>query len=498
MVGWRGTPGNDLGLKLAPTLPDHHPERGRDGGRDQTERESHHPGRRREDGATVEASLEVERPSREVLAESSLPGKDVPPLDASWRVVIADGAREVITEGEERLGVEAFGSLRRRRGKGELERDILRALREAAAPFVESGQPAELLPVGKARLDVNERSSLALRRERRQDLDSFSFEQGLRTPDPGLLEIVKGGDSVGRTAHPDLARAVDLEEHLLLVLVGGAAGGRQQKQQGGAASHPVILERALEALRQALSDQRGLTHTLPLGLNLHAFHYRFRKVVLGLHRAFAQPPKHLAHDAVQLSLVSRVYADFQLEAIPSRRGPVEIPDPIVTVNLAQFAVDCLLQVSVVFRVDFPHRSPLKIREYGESLPGLVSDRFLIQCLAHLDQKRLSHLSKGIQLVSRAARPYHVDLFPHQDQTVAVGVVLSKILSSLAPHAFSPRFLKSRHLDVPQKEMSQTLFPLSLPYGAEPSPVSVSSGYENFYELREPHPLHVCFSIVLRP
>src|SRR3989304_4605103 len=164
------------------------------------------------------------------------------------------------------------------------------------------------------------------------------------------------------------------------------------------------LPTSLQAFGQALSNERRLTHTLLLGLGLYAFDDRFRQVVLGLHRTFAQLSKHLAHDTVQLRLVARFYADFQLEAIPSRRRPVEIPDAIVRVYLPQLTVDCPFQMSVVLRVDSPHRSPPKVREYGKSLPSLVGDRLLVQCPAHPDQKPLSPLPKGIQLGSRAACP----------------------------------------------------------------------------------------------
>src|SRR3990172_3147682 len=253
MVGWRRTQGDSLGPKLAPPLPHHHPERGRDRGQNEAERQSHHPGRGREDGPSVEENGEVERPPREVLAESSLPGEDVPPLDVSRRVVIVDGAGKVVPEREERLRIEAFGRRRSWRGKGELQRETFFSLRETAAAIAERGNLAELLPVGEARPDVNELPALALGLESREELDPLSHEERLRPLGARVGEPMKSRDGGGRSAHADLARAVDLEENLLFVLVGGAAGGGEQEQEDGAGGHSSRLYRGLQCCSHVIA-----------------------------------------------------------------------------------------------------------------------------------------------------------------------------------------------------------------------------------------------------
>lgn len=152
--------------------------------------------------------------------------------------MIADGAGEVIAECQERLRFEAFGCRRPWRRKGELEREILSSLGETAAAIAERRNPAELFPVGEARLDVDELPALALGLESREDLDPLSLEELPRPLHARLVEPVKGGDGGGRPAHADLSRAVDLEDNLLLVLVGGAARGGEKEQQDGTGFHP--------------------------------------------------------------------------------------------------------------------------------------------------------------------------------------------------------------------------------------------------------------------
>src|SRR3990172_2605298 len=99
------------------------------------------------------------------------------------------------------------------------------------------------------------------------------------------------------------------------------------------AREPSAAGVSLQALAQALSDERGLTHTFFLGLELHALDDGFGQVVLGLHRAFAQLPQHFAHNTVQLRLVARINADPHLEAIPSLGCPVEIPNTVMPPSL---------------------------------------------------------------------------------------------------------------------------------------------------------------------
>jgi hypothetical protein len=239
MVESRRIRGDSLGPKLAPALPHHHEQRGGDRGGHQRERDAH---ARPSAARMVLRSKRTSRSRglREVLAERCASRKDVPPLDVSRRVVIVDGAGKVVPEREERLRIEAFGRRRSWRGKGELQRETFFSLRETAAAIAERGNLAELLPVGEARLDVNELPALALGLESREDLDPISLEELPRRLHARLVEPVKRGDGGGRPAHADLSRAVHLEENLLLVLVGDAAGAARRSSRTPAFI-PVIL-----------------------------------------------------------------------------------------------------------------------------------------------------------------------------------------------------------------------------------------------------------------
>src|SRR3989304_10488417 len=85
-----------------------------------------------------------------------------------------------------------------------------------------------------------------------------------------------------------------------------------------------------------------------------------------------------------------------------------------------------------------------------------ADCLLVQCPAHLDQKRLSSLTEGIHLGKGAARPHHMDPLPHEVKTIGLGGVLPQVPALLTPHALSFRLLKASDFEGLQQITGQPL------------------------------------------